>query len=670
MPDSAGIVDTFQVGDVDGDGKDEILYVEFGEIRVNYYDSVTRSFKLWPDAGRVQQLGRDDLKPPYYKTVTILPKGSNSQSVVVVTPSGVKNLKYDSVSGVPNSVRLQAGFRAPDISGANGFDSEGYLGYFRYGKVAGGEIMLARSSAGIKTVFSALTDTFAVPNGYPPYTDAAGQAAYAAIGRLAGVGPDIRANYANAGVPWASIQNRVLNAKAPAPPSGVTAAAWTQSFESVRNQTIDELTALQSTNLWFDFSTNFFTQTYLVKDAALSEITQALNLPGDPGVAAVVSGAISDALSLLGGLGGLGGTVLKLTEKVAERLDKTLAVIGMLTSIASTIETYTAPSAPDVATGAYSLKTTLDHLSDASRIANSCSAGQARKNWNQSKPISDGVITGLMYADAETAEDILRVGQNVYKEEIWRGLAPTKWAVTVVTELNGGPFKGRPSYPLEYGRQVICDGKPASYVLVDPVNYNFPNITALDALFKAPPDGLGANPSDVLSTRWAFPQYQPPFLHSRDFEINNPGLSSGGCSTFVPTSASPAAPQVTGEASTALRAASPAVVEREAGPSADALLEKLTAEVKRNIGDVEVRERLTAILARAGQNLQASQKRNQPPTDAIRILDMFIVQSLNQAATTDRRLEKEQAQEETAAAVAVRRALLGTMRQREAPPAQ
>ena len=669
---------TFQMGDVDGDGKDEILLVESARIQVYYYDRVANDFTPWPDAGRVQSLdGRDDLHPPYFKSVTILPKGDNSPGVVVVTPSGVKKLIYPTVNGVPNRVVLGA-LQNPDISGANGFNQEGYLGYFRYGKAGGGTVMLARSSAGIKTVFSPGNDgLFSSVNGYPPYStpfptnaQQAAVAAYAVIGRLAGVGPDIRANYANVAVPWALVQFKILNAKAPAPPSGITAALWTQAFELVRNQTLDEITAVQGTNLWFDFGNDFFTKTYLVKDAALSEITQALNLPGDPGIAAVVSGAISDALSLLGGLGGLGGTVLKLSETVAARLDKALAVIGMLTTIASTVQTYTAPSAPDVATGAYSLKTTLDHLADASRIANSCSRGSALKNWNQSKPISDGLITGLMYADAETLEDILRVGQNVYKEEVWRGLAPTKWTFTTVNEQNNVQFTGRPGYPLEYAFQGTCSGIPMSYVLVDPVNYNFPNKTALDALFKAPPDGLGANPRDVFSTRWNLPLYMPPFLHNFDFGINNPGvIDDGGCGfNFNPTSASPEAPPVSSEASEDQRTP-PAVVEREVTPSANALLEKLADDVKRNFGDVEVRDRLSAILTNAGYRLQTAQKAHQAPTDAIRILDMFIVQSLNQA-NTDRELEKEQAQAETAAAVAVKSALLRTMRSAQTAVAQ
>ena len=135
-----------------------------------------------------------------------------------------------------------------------------------------------------------------------------------------------------------------------------------------------------------------------------------------------------------------------------------------------------------------------------------------------------------------------------------------------------------------------------------------------------------------------------------------------------PTSASPEAPQVSSESSEDQRTP-PAVVEREVTPSANALLEKLADDVKRNFGDVEVRDRLSAILTNAGYRLQTAQKAHQAPTDAIRILDMFIVQSLNQA-NTDRELEKEQAQAETAAAVAVKSALLRTMRSAQTAVAQ
>lgn len=664
---------TFQLGDVDEDGFDELIFVtNANTVAVHYFDTAANDFRPWPDAGNVQRLAPGDLSTPYFHSLTVAPMGAGARGVVVVTPSGIKKLIYISTGGTPGTVNLAITPNA-DISGNNGFNKENYLSYFRVGTIQGGLVMLARSSDGIKTIVGRNSSSFRAESGYPSYTGIAQTTAYATIGRLVGTGPDIRAIYPNIGVPWASVQFRLVGLKVPAAPTEITAAAWTQAFERVRNQTIEEVTALQATHLLYSATGDFFTKTYLVKDAALSQVTQALNLPGNPDIGAQVLGGITDGLSLLGGLTSLGGSVLKLAEKVAARLEKANAFIGMISSIGGTIGTYAAPEVADIATGAYNLKTTLDNISDASQIANSCSLGGALRNWTQSKPLADGLLNGQIYADPETQEDIVRTGQAAYKAEVWKSLAPTKWEAKAIgrdglTDAGVNKFFGRDNYPVEYSAIGNCrqaDGTvvKTSFVLIDTSTNNFPGREALDALFKAAPDGVGATPRDVLLglNGWNIPKG----LGNLNILINT-GLNIRGCQSVSAASTLTTSPlPEPGVESRKPIQVSSVATDAEVTPSADLLLENLIADVKNNLGDGEVRDRLGKILVHVGYQLRNAQARQQPPTDAIRILDMFIVQSLAQAET-EREMERTQASRQVTAAVKCKNLLQTQAAAREA----
>lgn len=68
----------------------------------------------------------------------------------------------------------------------------------------------------------------------------------------------------------------------------------------MQNQTIDEITAVQSVNQMYGVTGQILTNTYLVKDATLTEVRDLLNLSSDPDVTGQV---INDVTSVLSGLG-------------------------------------------------------------------------------------------------------------------------------------------------------------------------------------------------------------------------------------------------------------------------------------------------------------------------------------------------------------------------------
>jgi hypothetical protein len=670
----------WQVGDIDGDGVSELVFpTPDGALHAYYWNTSANDFAAVADpvlllpftnnpAGAIVSSFTIAPKPIFATTYTSAGKATTGQNygLTVIGKSALYFYEFTSSGGKHSFVGYYASF-PPSLTSAisvnTGFGPTGYSGFFRFAVEGNNLVMLARSANGIVNLVPSGTG-FVDPNtltdrGYPAYTTSQ-QAAYQYISGVATQNPDIRSLYPDPAVPWASIQYQVETMAAPPASTGISAT----DFQFVKKQTIAELTALQSVNLMYAATGQLLTNTYLVKDAALSEITNVLGLSPQPDVASTV---LNDLGTAIGGLGAAlegAGVVLTLAKTVSDVLNKAGTLAELLGTVTEDIATYTAPQVPDIATGTYDLKTALDNSSLGALTSNACHQVAALSSWNQSKPLSDGILTGSIPLDLETQQDVLQAAQALFQLDVWQALAPSKWSYVSVqkTLLNGTCgnclFTGNSSYPLADSVQAsgTCSvaGLPAlkpdvSLLLEDTSSNNYPNINALNALFNAPPNGVGASPSDVFfgKNNWAI-----PYAGGANLKFN----ANTGYTPFSCTGLKLLSPQVTPN----IRVGQTASFNSATVGNAGERLETLIAQVKSNLADANLRDHLVVLLGSADSRLHQARQYNNEPRETIRLLNLFIAQS-QWHATQDFR-DNEISRTQSIEAVAIRDSLIDSMK--------
>jgi hypothetical protein len=617
-------------------------------------------------------------------TLTVLPKaGSTYAQIVFVGQSGVYDFPLTANAtgaltvGTPEIIN-------GDIGTSQGFYYPGYSGYFHIATEGNSMAMIARSSQGIVTRVSnssATPSQFVDPEtltdrGYPKYT--AGQfLAYEYIGANSAGNPDLRSLYGDPAVSWASIQAQIENLAAPPAGAGIALA----DFQFAQKQTIAEVAALQSVNLLFAATGTILTNTYLVKDASLSEITDVLNLPAQPDVAEAVINDITTAFDGLGAAAEGAAAVLSSLKDIASALNNSGSVLELLGTITGDIGTYT--NSNPVATNSYDLKTQLDNSALGAVTANACHQVSTLSSWSQSKPIADGLTTGELPLDLDTQQIILQATQSLFQLTVWQALVPSKWDYVAVAPPGclefSCTFTGNPNYPESDAVPANCysgngSDTPVSLVLYDTSNNNYPNLFALNALFDAPPLGLGVSPSDAMFGKngWSL-----TFTPIDPLLTLNTGLNTHGCSTITPAliiDTVPAAGDtvpavgvtsavttkgvstVTAAPTTTLAATSTAKLAATLKAAIKSLTTLSTQVTAAHIEDVAFGQRMVMYLSVAISRLQNNQLMSQQPTDAIQLLNTFIAQS--QWHETLKQSDSKASKTEAIKAVAVRDSLL------------
>jgi hypothetical protein len=337
----------------------------------------------------------------------------------------------------------------------------------------------------------------------------------------------------------------------------------------------------------------------------------------------------------------------------------------LLGGITGDIATYTTGSAPDLATGTYDLKKSLDDDSFAVITSNTCHQAAALSDWSQSKYISDGILNGDLPLDLDTQQAFTVAGQALFRLTVWQALVPTKWSTVTVQKLSTSCknclFEGDPKYPLADSVQVTAsctllnnnagNGAAVSVLLEDPSTSNYPNLTALNALFSAPPDGLGAKPADVLlgNYNWNIP-YQ-----GIDVKFGfNTTYTTYSCSKWQLLT-----PQVTPNMRVGNDSAffDLARLFRPGDLSANTRIERLVEDVKSKITDAKSRDVFVITLDAANSRLRQARTHNQRPTETLRLLNDFIDRSQRHATVSFR--DGATSRAESIEAVAIRDSLVG-----------
>jgi hypothetical protein len=676
----------WMMGDIDGDGKDELIFPTTAALTAYYWDATANDFAAVVDPGSalanvVQADGLDFGSMTVAPMLIQLPNNGlqAARGIVAIGVNSTVLLPFSNQGG-KTTFAIPAGFGYDQpldstISVSAGLGST-YGLFFRLPVEGGSLVLLTRSPSGlinhVPTPRPYETGNFFVEpltlpevsdRGYPPYT-ASQQLAYKYISTAATGNPDIRSLYPDPSVPWAHFQYKLETVAAPPASAGISAA----DFAFVQKQTDDELTALQSTNAFYGVTGQILTNTYLVKDAALSETTDLLALPSQPDVTGQVLNEVTTALSGLGSVLSFASSILPLTKNAMElaqltaKLSAASGVSYLLGTITGDISTYTTGSAPDIATGTYNLKKLLDDDSFAATTANTCHQAAALSDWSQSKYISDGILSGDLPLDLETQQAITVAGQALFRLNVWQALAPTKWSTVTVqkfsTSCHNCLFEGDPKYPLADSIQVkatctlLGDNQGVSVLLEDPSTSNYPNLAALNALFSAPPDGLGANPVDVFmgNHNWNFP-YQ-----GIDVKFGtNTGYTTWKCTNWELVS-----PQVTPNVTVPgeLISFDNARLFGRGDHSANARLESLIEDVKSKITDAKLRDVFVMTLDAANSRLREARTHNRPPTEALRLINDFIERSHWHATVSFG--DAKSSQDESIEAVAIRDLLTGS----------
>lgn len=611
-------------------------------------------------------------------TLTVLPNATSTNAQIVF--AGLYGT-YDFPLTANATGQLTVGnpqIITADIGIETGFSDTGYSGYFRVATEGTGLAMIARSPQGIVTRVpnsSAKPSQFVNPEtltdrGYPAYT--AGQLlAYQYIGANAAGNPDLRSIYGDPAVSWANIQTQIETLAAPPAAAGIALA----DFQFAQKQTIAEVAALQSVNLLFAATGQILTNTYLVKDASLSEITDVLNLPAQPDVSGEVINDITTGLNSLGAAAEGAGAVLSALKGISAALNNSGSVLELLGTITGDIATYTTSN--PIATNSYDLKTQLDNSGLGAVTANACHQVAALSSWSQSKPISDGLITGELPLDLDSQQTILEATQSLFQLNVWQALVPSKWKYVAVAPVGcfdfACTFTGNPNYPATDAAPANCIAKdggdsPVSLVLFDTSTNNYPNLFALNALFDAPPQGLGAKPSDVFFGNFG---WSVPFVFI-DLKLTlNTGLNTFNCNTITPaliTDSIPATAEATNPSAKILASATTTFTTTAA--STASLATTLAAAIKSlttlatqvtaaHPDDLAFSQRMIMYLDVSISRLKQNQLLNQQPTQAIQLLNAFIAQSQWHAKLGQ--TDSKASATEASRAVTVRDSLLVTL---------
>jgi hypothetical protein len=612
---------------------------------------------------------------PY--TLTVLPNATSTNAqIVFVGQSGVYDFPLTASATGPLTVGTPQLITA-DISSMQGFAEPGYSGYFQIATEGNTVAMIARSPQGIVTRVPSSTATpsqFVNPEtltdrGYPKFKG--GQLlAYEYIGANSAGNPDLRSLYADPAVSWANIQTQIETLAAPPAAAGITQT----DFQVAQKQILAEVAALQSVNLLFAATGTILTNTYLVKDASLSEITDVLNLPAQPDVAEAVINDITTALNGLGAAAEGAGAVFSALKDIAAALNNSGSVLELLGTITGDVATYTTSN--PIATNSYDLKTQLDNSALGAVTANACHQASTLTSWSQSKPIADGLLTGELPLDLDTQQIILEATQSLFQLTVWQALVPAKWDYVAVAPPGcfdfACTFTGNAKYPESDAVQANCNGSngsdsPVSLVLYDTSNNNYPNLFALNALFNAPPLGLGASPSDVMFGKNGWSLTFTPY----DILLSaNTLLNTFNCKTITPAiivdavPAATATAAVTANEASAMKAASTIAPAASSPASSSATLstaikslttlsKQVSAAHSENAG---FGQRMVMYLSVAISRLKNNQLLNQQPSDAIQLLNTFIAQS--QWHATLKQSDSKASNTEAIGAVSVRDSLL------------
>jgi hypothetical protein len=408
------------------------------------------------------------------------------------------------------------------------------------------------------------------------------------------------------------------------------------------------------------------------RSATLSEVTAALNLPSQPDVAQTVLNEVTTAVGGLGALlEGVSSVVTIATvavdaTRIATVIGPSGALLELLGAVTGDTATYAGP-VPASGTNNYDLKTSLDNQSLGADTSNSCHQVASLSSWTSSKFISDGVLTGILPLDLETQQDILAAGQAAFRMTVWQALLQsTPWAYVSVQKQRPAfcqncLFPGNASYPLADSLQVTgtcsgLNGRVAMSLLIEDSNmHSYPNLTALNALFSGPPNGLGVHPAAMFFNQsgWTLPYVDSDLT----FWENNGGYKPFSCttSTFQVVN-----PQVTpnlrvGAQTRSLNLNLARPVETGA-ESANVRLEHLIADVKSNLTDANLRDRLLMFLDVANVRLKQARHYLNEPKETLRLLNLFIAQSQWYATQSIR--DSETSRAESIEAVAIRDSLI------------
>ena len=709
------VTSTWEFGDIDGDGRPELVVPgnngpSTGSNLAYYFDPIKVDFVPYPDPNHVMTSAafrQTDAQPLAYP---ILPAGVGNGSVygMGLMGHGSLLLQFQNNAGSRSINTLQL---ENSLSQNNELLATGYTGYLRFAKEAEGVVLTVRGPNGfldkVQNLFLLFPSfPFAPPNvaaplfvdssilttnGYPTYFTQSQQSFYMVLSNFAtkNKNPDVRSLYApgnSFGDYEDNIKTQVMKTY-----GGSTNLDADQLY--VYNQTIAELENLQSVTDWYGATQTLFTNAYATNTQVVHDVEDVFQIMGPADIASQVLNDVTTALNLVGSLASfvspIAGLATDVTSNVANIISASSGTFYLAGTISGDTTTYADIPAPDPSTGNYDLDLILSAENTGALNANTCSEITTMANWGQSAALASGVESGLFALyDKDTLQDIQ---SRLLKLTVWQTLAPTYWNIVaggVPTPYNGpiAPFTGQPGVyeprwtPLAtcYGNDVF--GRPlAQFVGMTFENIsssNFPNYTALQALFslpttQTPSAALGADPSAVLYNEfgWNFNFYYGTngndFSFPTKFEYNT-SIYPFTCSSIIPLGTiirtNNSIPAVSAAAVKSIPQVASPTASAGSPPSPSSFLQavqSLTQQIPGTLRNPTLNARMSADLNVAYERLKNDVLFVRPPTDSVILLNDAITRLQSHTQLSPPPPDYEAALTALQQTVAVRNLLIG-----------
>lgn len=522
---------TIQCADIDGDGAKEILARNAIGIVGVKYDKNSQMFIALPDGPGFSDASQVWNLPPYYSTIRYGDiNGDGRDELIGRDQLGVQAHRYDPTTRQwiflagydPRTPRWTdngtdgKGNSLPDSNGTSWNQVE-YYSTIRLADVNGDgrAELIARDKDGIQTwkfdTASAVWNRASAD--FPDYTsDTIRQSlrdAYAYLNTaLRGPAPsgEFRSCYYDLIAPLSTYQTYLIanidhQGKTLSPPASVSHEDWLL----VKAQILTEIENAIAVNLWYGQASTIITNTFLSDSLSLTTVgNQQLNIADNS--------SVKVALTILSTLTSVAHAALAITGPTVA---SATAVAGLLGTVFSEASSHL-PNGGVAYQEAYNqLAGKLNIAFQGALTANASLRDKTMRNYGLLTAIGTLVNEGQWSVDDSQSASIVKAGQRSYEASLYKMLTPIVWQVNY----QNGPITNLPENYRPYASQSYnvtnflinaqSLGRSWTSIPLERLHHLFDQPTTTD---PGSNDPLGLSIEDALygQNGWAIPVYKRP----------------------------------------------------------------------------------------------------------------------------------------------------------------
>jgi hypothetical protein len=328
---------------------------------------------------------------------------------------------------------------------------------------------------------------------FPPFTGNQLTAYNFISSQLLDGGPnaDIRAQYANEALAQNFASAYPAKLAGLTAPAGVPAADWS----SVVKQLATEFGYVADVSNWFALHEKFIGELNQSNILSVSIVSGKIQFPSD---------GSKDNQSVAFNIISLVSRVVQGISSIAGQPEIS-AIAGLFSTAFSAAASFSGQSQnqPNILAKVVDLQDKLNTHFQNAVLANGCLAKYYLKDWALLESIGLPIAQGKYHWDETLDGKMLAVGRQAYELELWQALTPVAWEFAFLnTTCFGWGSCSEPgevsNYPGGYYYLWQESDSLGSYYFIKIAGVNFggawqPPAAALNALFQAPPNGLGVS---------------------------------------------------------------------------------------------------------------------------------------------------------------------------------